>query len=84
MAHRDPAPLGSAPPRHEAMHVGMQHQRLTPGVERREEPGCAPRYCGSASKVPSVSRTACNSRVVITGTWASQSGLRSCGRVKIT
>src|SRR5262245_37632044 len=41
-------------------------------------PGCAPRYLGSASKVPSVSRTACNNSVVITGTLASQSELRSC------
>ena len=31
-----------------------------------------------------VSRTACNSNEVITGTLASHSGLRSWGRVKIT
>ena len=34
MAHRDPLPRWGQPtPRHEAMHVGMQHQRLAPGVE---------------------------------------------------
>ena len=39
MAHRDPLPRWGQPtPRHEAMHVGMQHQRLTPGVERRNDP----------------------------------------------
>ena len=47
-------------------------------------PGCAPRYLGSASKVPRVSRTACNSNEVITETLANHNGLSAWGRVKIT
>ena len=55
-----PLPVRGPPPAcHETVHVRMQHQGLTPGVQRGEDARLRARdTCGSASKVRSVSRTA--------------------------
>jgi hypothetical protein len=52
-------------------------------MERGDDAGLGTQNCGSASKVQRVSRTACNSREVITDTFASHSGLRAWGSVKM-
>ena len=41
------SPLGFAHPRDEAVHVRVQDQRLTPGVQRREDARLCPKILGS-------------------------------------
>ena len=40
------SPLGFAPPCDEAVHVRVQDQRLTPGVQRREDARLCPKILG--------------------------------------
>ena len=47
LAHRDPLPRWGQPtPCHEAVYVGMEDQRLTPGVERGEDARLRPEILG--------------------------------------